>query len=93
MRRKDRRGKYIWPRQVAAYFLRGITENGTHLWSLNEIASNVGLDTHSTVLHSIKVVNNMCDTDPVKKKSVTELNEILDYVTFSSGLNKIYKRK
>ena len=92
MKRKDRRTKYRWARQVCAYFLRSIDQDGKAVWSYPIIAREIGLDTHATAIHCVTVVARDIITDPIRAKEIKEIDDALNYVTFSSGLTKEFKR-
>lgn len=92
MRRRDRRKKYILPRQVAIYFLRGIIKDELPLWSFNEIASNVGISTHSTVIHANKKVVELMNADHRILNDIENISELLEVATYSEGFRKEYKR-
>ena len=92
MKRRDRRTRYIWPRQVCAFFLRGITKDGDPLWSFNEISRNVGLGTHSTVKHSCKKVYEKINKSPKLNNDIDSISLLLDDATYSDGFKKHYQR-
>ena len=72
---KTRRREIVLPRQVAHYFARKYTNPFLHRWangykeinvhgvSLQDIGRKIGNKDHATVLHSIKTVNNLKDSD------------------------------
>lgn len=54
---KTRIREVVTARHLFNYFCRKYTNK-----SLNEIARHLGLN-HATIIHSVKVVNNLCDTE------------------------------
>jgi chromosomal replication initiator protein len=60
---------YVIPRQIAMYFSRKLTNA-----SLVEIGEKFGGKDHSTVLHSIKKVEERVSQDPSFKEMIENLN-------------------
>jgi chromosomal replication initiator protein len=69
---RRRPANIAFPRQVAMYLSRMLTEH-----SLQEIGSAFGGRDHGTVIHACKTVENMMDQDTSIKHSVEFLNEQL----------------
>lgn len=65
---KSRRRDYVVPRQISMYFSRKIT--GT---SLKAIGSEFGGRDHTTVLHAMKAVENLIDTDVLFKENMEKI--------------------
>lgn len=63
-----RKREIVQTRQVAMYFSKNFTNN-----SLATIGSQIGDKDHATVLHAIKTVNNLCETD---KRFAAQIQEI-----------------
>ena len=72
MMSRRRPANIAFPRQVAMYLSRMLTEH-----SLQEIGSAFGGRDHGTVIHACKTVENMMDQDTSIKHSVEFLNEQL----------------
>jgi chromosomal replication initiator protein len=70
--RKTRKFQYKEARQVACYLFRKYTG-----LSLGDIANYVGLGDHTTVIHSIRKVEDIMFTDSTYKDMVHELENIL----------------
>tara|TARA_R110000851_G_scaffold255595_1_gene408112 strand:- start:93 stop:692 length:600 start_codon:yes stop_codon:yes gene_type:complete len=72
---KDRRRYKVWPRQVAMYFVYEKTKA-----SLCVIGEDGFSRDHATVLHSIKIVNDIMETDKIKRAEIEELEKIISSV-------------
>lgn len=70
--KKTRKFEYKEARQIACYLFRKYTG-----LSLADIATYVGLGDHTTVIWSIKKVEDIMYTDPTYKEIVHELENIL----------------
>jgi|GEM_PF-6018968 len=57
---RSRKRECVLPRQIAMYFIHKFKKFG---WSLAVIGWSVGRRDHATVLHAIKTINNLMDTD------------------------------
>ena len=68
----SRRREIVHARQIVHYFAHRKTNN-----NLREIGFLVGRKDHSTVLHSIKVVNNLYETDNRFKGWVDDIEKKL----------------
>jgi len=64
---KSRKRKVVVARQLFHFFAKKLTQ-----LSLSDIGFETNND-HSTVLNSIKVINDLCDTEPMKMVMVTRL--------------------
>ena len=66
---RSRRKNVVYARHLAIFLIRKYT-----LLSLNEVAISVGLNDHSTALHSIKTAQNLMETDEayIKKYKLVE---------------------
>ena len=69
---RRRPANIAFPRQVAMYLSRTLTEH-----SLQEIGNAFGGRDHGTVIHACKTVENMMDQDNSIKYAVEYLNEEL----------------
>lgn len=69
---KRRPANIAFPRQIAMYLSRLITEH-----SLQEIGDQFGGRDHGTVIHACKTVENIMDQDTTVKRSVEYLNKLL----------------
>lgn len=73
LKQKVRYKHIVIPRQIAMYLYNKFTR-----MTLTDIASLFGNMNHATVIHSIRSVNNMMDTNYESvKKDVEKLNQIL----------------
>lgn len=58
IKRKSRKREVLIPRQLCQYFIKQYTK-----YSLREVGEVTGGYDHATILHSIKVIENLCETD------------------------------
>jgi hypothetical protein len=65
LKERNHRRAYVLPRQLAMYLVRQLTGA-----SLEEIGRQFGGRHHSTVLHSIKKVEEMCQSDKMLKELI-----------------------
>jgi len=80
----NRKREVILPRQIFHYFGKKYTKN-----SLNEIG---GPFDHSTVMHSIKTMNNLIETDKAFHSLIIEIDEkIKNYFYINIGNNCAFK--
>ncbi len=70
MKDKGRMARIVFPRQVAMYLCRELTD-----MKLKEIGEAFGGRDHGTVLHACKTVQNRIDTDAKDKRDVENLRE------------------
>lgn len=70
---KSRRRNLVVARQVAMYFSHEYTNATLHVISEHFNGKN-----HATVLHAIKQVTNLSDTEKEFRKQVKELKQIID---------------
>jgi len=70
MKDKARKKEIVIARQVAMYFSKDFTNN-----SLKSIGFHFGGRDHSTVIHAVKSVNDMIDTDNIFRKNVEEIKK------------------
>ena len=82
--RKTRKFQYKEARQVACYLFRKYTG-----LSLGDIASYVGLGDHTTIIHSIKKVEDNMYIDSSYKDMVIELEDILKATIKTKNDNNI----
>ena len=84
---KTRKREIVWARQVAMKLAK---ENSS--LSFKDIAYNIGKKDHATCIHSMKTVNNLCETD---KKLMLEFEEIklifLNKIPKQSKYNSLLK--
>lgn len=71
LNKKTRLRTYLWPRQIAIYFVRKYTTFG-----LLDIAKMFGLTNHATALHSVNVIKRdmQCDKRRLNQINLIELN-------------------
>lgn len=72
LKSKSRKRQLVWPRQVCIYFLKKETT-----LSLAHIAKMFGERDHSTACYSIQLVKNILDTEPMVKRDVSMLEELI----------------
>lgn len=70
---KSRKRELVVARQVAMYFSNKYTNATLHVISEHFNGKN-----HATVLHAIKQVANLCETDKEFKKQVKDLKQIIE---------------
>jgi len=70
LKEKSRRREIVQARQIAMYFAKECTKA-----SLKTIGAYFGGRDHSTVIHAISTVNDLCDTDKEFRKYVDELRK------------------
>ncbi len=70
-----RKREIVWARQVAHTFSRFKSKG-----SLSSIGREIGKVDHATVLHSMKTVANLYDSDPEVKKDIDFLSKVFDAV-------------
>ena len=69
---KRRNRTVALPRQVCMYLARQLTRR-----SLEEIGGHFGGRDHSTVLHAVKTIRTLVDTDPALQASVEDITRSL----------------
>ena len=67
-----RQARIAWPRQLAIYFSRELTNT-----SLHDIGDAFGRRNHATVVHACKRVSDRLTTDPEVAAEVDALAQIL----------------
>ena len=72
LKSKSRKRELVTARQVAMYFVKKYTS-----YSLKSIGHYFGGRDHSTVIHALQAVNDMLDTEPIFKRSVNDLQQII----------------
>jgi chromosomal replication initiator protein len=70
MKSKTRKREVVVARQTAMYLCKSMTEQ-----SLKTIGDEFGGRDHSTVIYSCKAVQDLIDTDPAYRETVTELRK------------------
>lgn len=65
---KSRKREIVQARQIAMYLSKTFTKS-----SLQTIGREIGKRDHATVLHAVKTVNNLMDTDKTFKSNLKEL--------------------
>jgi hypothetical protein len=80
-----RKFEVVKVRQIAQYLLRKNTKS-----TLRNIGSYFNGKDHSTVLNSIKAVNNMIDTDKITKKEIAHLQLVIEKKFDIFKKNKFY---
>ena len=72
---KKKPQKYVFPRQIAVYIARQITE-----YSFPEIGNEFGGRDHTTIMHSFEKIENALKTDSALNSTIQLLiREIKDY--------------
>ena len=71
---KSRKRNIIALKQATVFLIRNALPNAT----LAYIGSEVGGYDHATVIHSLKQIRNLIDTDPFTRKEIKELNKQFD---------------
>ncbi len=69
---KSRKRAIVQARQIAMYLSKKFTKA-----SLEQIGKKIGKKDHATVIYSLKVVNDLMDTDKKFRKIVSEIEEAL----------------
>jgi chromosomal replication initiator protein len=69
---KDKKRKYVKPRQIATYFSKKLTT-----LPISEIGRQIGGKSHANVLYSIKVVNNAIETNKAYALEIKEIENKL----------------
>jgi len=72
---KSRKPEIVRPRQLVHYFCKKHTD-----CSYPTIGRKVGGKDHATVMHSIKVINNLYETEADFRKKVDEINDIFESI-------------
>ena len=72
---KTRKREVVQARQLAMYFSKKLTKN-----SLNTIGLHCGNKDHATVLHAVKTVNNLIDTDKQFRVYVEDIDKKLKMI-------------
>jgi len=68
-----RKRHYVLARQISHYFAKELHPR----LSLAFVGKNIGNKDHATVLHSIKTINNLIDTDKVFAAEIEEIKTLL----------------
>jgi chromosomal replication initiator protein len=74
MKGKTRKREVVIARQLAIYFIKATTT-----LTLKAIGSNFGTRDHSTVIHSLETVQNLCDTDKKFLRQFLEIKKRIKY--------------
>lgn len=84
---KTRKREVVQARQMAMKFSRIYTKNST-----GSIGRAIGKKDHATVLHALKTMANLIDTDPLVRSDFNELDKIFkSYFTFPEISKEEYK--
>jgi hypothetical protein len=83
---KTRKKEVVLARQVLHYFLK---QNTTA--SLQEIGNQIGNKDHASVLHSIKTINNLCETSKSFASRFDQLQEKMKHI-LSMSQEKLQER-
>jgi len=70
--RKTRSRRFLYPRQIVTYMLRTSTT-----LSLSEIGKIVGNRDHTTVLHSVKLIDDLRFSDPNVLQDILNIKQIV----------------
>ena len=76
---KTRKRNIVIARQLGMYFAKKMTE-----LSLKEIGRHFGNRDHTTVMHSIKTINDLIDTDTLFKDTFNKLEHKLEHSLIKS---------
>jgi chromosomal replication initiator protein len=68
LRSKKRTKNIVYPRQLAMYVIKAITE-----FSLTDIGQSFGGRDHTTVLHSLKIIEDRVKSDPAEERLIQNL--------------------
>ncbi len=69
----SRKQEIVYIRQIAIYLANKFTDD-SHV----QIGKNIGGRNHSTVIHSIKQVNNLLDTEPQTKSDIEAIEKMIN---------------
>ena len=72
-----RKREIVQVRQIAHFFAKETSDHFKLSWSLADIGKKIGGKNHATVLHSIKTVKNVCDTDRAFNHKVIAIRDII----------------
>jgi chromosomal replication initiation ATPase DnaA len=73
--RKTRKGEIVIYRQLSHFFAKELCNS--RIYSLSEIGKQICNKDHATVIHSVKKINNLIDTDRDFRDMVFELRRKL----------------
>lgn len=91
--RDDRTNHIKNTRHICAYFLRNIrNDDGTRVWSSNEIAQHLGYESHGSVIHAERVIKKTLEKECELSTQVKEIDKLLDEATYSEGIKKSYNK-
>ena len=71
--KKNQEQEYVQPRQISMYFAKQLTND-----SLSKIGRVNGEKDHATALHSVRVVNNLIDTDKKFRQTIFDLENFIE---------------
>lgn len=71
---KTRKRTIVQVRQICHHFAKKYTVK-----SLSVIGSAIGNKDHATVMHSLKVVNNLMDTDREYREMIIRIDDLLNH--------------
>lgn len=74
LQRHTRRRKIVLPRQVCMYMVRWHFKASESLKSIGQLFGNLD---HTTVIHSIKTVENLIDTEPEFKARIERIKSLV----------------
>jgi len=69
---ETRKREIVQARQIAQYFAKQLTK-----YSLKVIGEKIGNKNYATILHAIKVVNNLIDTDKAIRNEIEEIERLI----------------
>jgi chromosomal replication initiation ATPase DnaA len=78
---KSRKRMYLKPKQVSIYMAKQFTKE-----PLRIIGEQLGGCDHSTVLSTIKLINNLIETDKEFSKEIKEIEHKLKYIYYEKRL-------
>ena len=70
---KSRKREYVFPRQICHWITHKIKR-----YSYAYIAKEIGGKDHATVMHSIRTVNNLIETNKIIKQQLSEILKALN---------------
>jgi chromosomal replication initiator protein len=71
---KTRKREIVQARQICHHFARKYTKR-----SFSEIGRSIGNKDHATVMHSLKVVNDLMDTDREYREMIIRIDDLLNH--------------
>ena len=78
-----RKREVVFARQMAMVLSKRLSDKYKFKWSLYTIGFEIGRKDHATVLHALKTIKNLCDTDVYVLKQYNDLETLIltNYLT------------